>query len=412
MTTSETTELTTELTSEVADLTGAATAIRDAKALLESYPPATTEDRVLRGARFDAGLAYPHFDVGYGGRGLDPGLHNVIEQIFLQAGCVDWRNRNIIGLGMAAPTIHAHGTKAQRELLRPAFTGEEIWCQLFSEPGAGSDLAGLATSARPDGGSWVVNGQKVWTTLGHVARRGLLVARTDPGVVKHAGLTFFLLDMKSPGVDVRPLRQATGEAEFNEVYFTDVVVADSDRIGDVGAGWAVARTTLMNERTALGGTGAPRGAGAIGQAVTLFRKAAAAGRAGAVQRDRLMQLWVRAEVARLTSLRASQSQGDGGPGPEGSVAKLNMAEGNRAVQEFCVDLQGPAGQLISGYEMTRPEAASLSGLDPAKSYLRSLANSIEGGTSEIMRNVLAERMLGLPAEARADRGPWSEIPRS
>ena len=293
------------------------------------------------------------------------------------------------------------------------FTGEEVWCQLFSEPGAGSDLAGLATSARPDGGSWVVNGQKVWTTLGHIARRGLLVARTDPGVVKHAGLTFFLLDMTSPGVQVRPLRQLTGEAEFNEVYLTDVVVPDTDRIGDVGAGWAVARTTLMNERTALGGTGAPRGSGAIGVALALYRKAAAAGRVGAVERDRLMQLWVRAEVARLTSLRASLSQGAGGPGPEGSVAKLNMAEGNKAVQEFCVDLAGPGGQLIGGYTMIRPETAALSpAVDPAKSFLRSLANSIEGGTSEIMRNVLAERMLGLPAEARADRGPWSEIPRS
>jgi alkylation response protein AidB-like acyl-CoA dehydrogenase len=401
------------MTTELTELTAAETALRDAQELLERYPPATTDDRVLRGARFDAGLAYPHFDLGYGGRGLDPGLYNVIEQLFLQAGAADWRNRNIIGLGMAAPTIHEHGSEAQRALLRPLFTGEEVWCQLFSEPGAGSDLAGLATSARPDGGSWVVNGQKVWTTLGHVARRGLLIARTDPGVVKHAGLTFFLLDMTSPGVEVRPLRQLTGEAEFNEVYFTDVVVPDTDRIGDVGAGWAVARTTLMNERTALGGTGAPRGSGAIADAVALYREAVAIGRAGAVERDRLMQLWIRAEVARLTSLRASQSQGDGGPGPEGSVAKLNMAEGNRAVQEFCVDMRGPEGQLIGGYEMVRPETAALSaGVDPAKSYLRSLANSIEGGTSEIMRNVLAERMLGLPAEARADRGPWSEIPRS
>jgi alkylation response protein AidB-like acyl-CoA dehydrogenase len=406
--------MTTELTAGLAEQTAAETAIRDAQDLIERFPPAQTDDRVLRGARFDAGLAFPHFDLGYGGRGLEPGLHNVIEQLFLRAGCVDWRNRNIIGLGMAAPTIHEHGTKAQRdELLRPLFTGEEVWCQLFSEPGAGSDLAGLATSARADGGSWVVNGQKVWTTLGHVARRGLLIARTDPGVVKHAGLTFFLLDMRSPGVEVRPLRQLTGEAEFNEVYLTDVVVPDTDRIGDVGAGWAVARTTLMNERTALGGSGAPRGAGAIGEAVTLYRAAAAAGRAGPVQRDRLMQLWVRAEVARLTSLRASTAQGEGGPGPEGSVAKLHMAEGNKAVQEFCVDLQGPAGQLISTYELTRPESAALlAGVDPAKSYLRSMANSIEGGTSEIMRNVLAERMLGLPAEARADRGPWSEIPRS
>ena len=178
----------------------AAAALRDAQALLETHPPDRTDDRVLRSARFDAGLAFPHFSEGCGGRGLEPAMSNEIEQLFLRAGAADWRSRNIIGLGMAAPTIHEHGTPAQRErLLRPLFTGEEVWCQLFSEPGAGSDLAGLATSARSDAGSWVVNGQKVWTTLGHIARRGLLVARTDPGIAKHAGLTFFLLDMQSPG---------------------------------------------------------------------------------------------------------------------------------------------------------------------------------------------------------------------
>ncbi len=394
-------------------LTPAEQAVEDAHALLARHPVADTDDRTLRGLRFDAGLAFPHFSEGLGGRGLEPAISNVIEQIFLSAGCIDWRNRNIIGLGMAAPTIFEHGTPAQHALLRPLFTGEEVWCQLFSEPGAGSDLAGLATSARPDGDAWLVNGQKVWTTLAHVASRALLIARTDPGVAKHAGLTFFLLDMKSPGVDVRPLRQLTGDAEFNEVYLTDVVVPDTDRIGAVGAGWSVARTTLMNERVSLGGSGGPRGSGPIGQAIELYREAVSQGRAGAPERDRLMQLWVGAEVNRLTNLRAASARSDSGPGPEGSVAKLQMAEGNKALASFCVDLQGMPGQLVSSYDLHRPDSAAVgTGVEPAKAYLRSLANSIEGGTSEILRNVLAERTLGLPSEPRADRGPWSQIPRS
>ncbi len=401
-------------TSDPATGSAAEQAIADAKALLAHYPPQETDDRVLRGARFDAGLAFPHFAEGFGGRGLDPAVGDVVEQLFLRAGCVDWRNRNIIGLGMAAPTIYVHGTPAQREtLLRPLFTGEEVWCQLFSEPGSGSDLAGLATSARREADSWLVNGQKVWNTLAHVARRALLVARTDPESPKHAGITFFLLDMKTPGVEVRPLRQLTGEAEFNEVYLTDVVVPDSDRIGDPGAGWSVARTTLMNERVSIGSSGGPRGSGPIAQAVKLYRAAAQSGRAGAAERDRLMSLWVRAEVARLTNLRAAASRSSSGPGPEGSVAKLEMAEGHKAVNDFCVDMLGMSGTLIKGYDMARPESAAISGgVDPVKAYLRSLANSIEGGTSEILRNVLAERMLGMPSEPRADRGPWSKIPRS
>ena len=189
---------------------------------------------------------------------------------------------------------------------------------------------------------------------------------------------------------------------------------DTDRIGDVGGGWTVARTTLMNERVTLGGSGAPRGGGPIGRAIDAYRRAAVAGQAGGAQRDRLMQLWVRAEVARLTNLRAAAARRSGGsPGPEGSVGKLHMAEGNKAIQDFCLDLAGMNGQLVSSYELRRPDSAAFgTGDEPSKAYLRSLANSIEGGTSEIMRNVLAERMLGLPAEARADRGPWSQIPRS
>lgn len=369
-------------------------------------------DRTLREARFDAGLAMVHFAPGYGGRGLDASLSAVVERRFAEAGCPDHSARNVIGLGMAMPTVHAHGTEAQRRrYLRSCFSGEDIWCQLFSEPGAGSDLAALATRAVRDGDEFVVNGQKVWTSLGHVARFGLLLARTDPDVPKHRGLTYFVLDMHSPGVKVRPLRQLTGEAEFNEVFLTDVRVPASDVLGEVGQGWQVAMTTLANERISIGARPTLRGEGPIGRAVETYREALAAGRADAVTAERLMLLWTRAEAARLTNERAAHAGRE--PGPEGSIAKLQMAELNKAIYEFCVDLSGPAGLLIDGYTETAPEfSAAYGGADIRKSYLRSLANSIEGGTSEVMRNILGERVLGLPGEPRVDRDiPWREVRR-
>ena len=384
-------------------------------ALLAELPPASTPDRRLRGERFDRGLAFVQLPFGDGGRGLDASWQATVETMFLAAGCAEWRDRNVIGLGMAAPTISAHGTPEQRSRwLRPLFTGEDIWCQLFSEPGAGSDLASLATTARREGDSWVVNGQKVWTTLGHIARWGLLLARTDTGAPKHRGLTFFCLDMQSPGVEVRPLRQLTGEAEFNEVYLTDVVVPEAHRLGDVGDGWRVATTTLMNERVSLGASVTERGAGPIGQAVELFRQVAAEGRATQVDRDRLLSLWAQAEAARLTNLRAVTARRGSSPGPEGSVAKLQMAELNKAIYEFCVDLMGLSGALVSSYAETRPDSAAVhGGTELPKAYLRSRANSIEGGTSEVLRNMLSERVLGLPGEPRVDKDrPWSEVPRS
>ncbi|MDT7582944.1 MAG: hypothetical protein QOE32_494, partial [Pseudonocardiales bacterium] len=317
------------------------------KDFLTEHPPETTDDRELRAARFDAGLAYVHFDKGFGGLGLDSSLHPMVEQLFLDAGCEDWLPRNVIGLGMAAQTVHTHGTDEQRaQYLKPLFTGEEIWCQLFSEPGAGSDLAALGARAIPDGDGYVVNGQKIWTSFAHVARRGLLVARTDPDLPKHRGLSYFVLDMTTPGVEVRPLRQLTGQAEFNEVYLTDAVVPAADRLGAVGEGWRVAMTTLMNERVAIGRRGSRRGAGAIGAAVAEFREAAAAGRADASARDRLVRLWTRAEAARLTNVRAAAQRGAKVPGPEGSIAKLQMAELNKAIFELCVDLRGNEGMQI------------------------------------------------------------------
>ena len=227
---------------------------------LAAHDPATTDRLEFLRGRYDAGLAWVSFPEGHGGLGLPPTLQPEVDRLFAEAGAPDNNPQaNVIGLGMAAPTILAFGTEAQRQrFLKPLWTGEEVWCQLFSEPGAGSDLAGVATRAVRKGDTWVVNGQKVWTSSAHSARFGILVARTDPDVPKHAGLTYFLCDMTDPGVDVRPLRQITGEAEFNEVFLTDVRIPDSQRLGAEGEGWKVATATLNNERVAIGGKAAPR----------------------------------------------------------------------------------------------------------------------------------------------------------
>jgi 3-oxochol-4-en-24-oyl-CoA dehydrogenase len=388
----------------------------DARAFLAAHPVSSTLDRELRAARFDAGLAFVHFDPGAGGRGGEVSEQAEVEEVFAAAGAADWTARNVIGLGMAAPTIHAHGTEEQRRrYLRPLFTGDEVWCQLFSEPGAGSDLASLATRAARVPGGWQVSGQKVWTTLGHVARWGLLLARTDPDQPKHRGLTYFLLDMNSSGVDVRPLRQLTGEAEFNEVFLDEVFVPDDAVLGAVGGGWLVAMTTLMNERVSLGGRPLARGAGPSAGLVETYRSSRAADRAGDAELDRVMRIWLRAEAARLTNVRAAERLQRGTPGPEGSIAKLQMAEGNKIAYDLCVELLGAEALSYRGYAETRPEAAAVHGGsgDVRYDYLRSLANSIEGGTSEVLRTVLGERVLGLPPEPRGDKDiPWSQLRRS
>src|SRR5215210_1090367 len=215
--------------------------------LLEQFPPRETEGRTFLGEQFDRGLAWVHFPVGHGGLELSPKLQNTINERVVAAGGPHAAYRNPIGYGMCGPTVVVWGSEEQKHCyLRPLFTGEEIWCQLFSEPGAGSDFAGLAARGVRDGDEWVVNGQKVWTTLAHLSRFGLLVVRTAPDAVKHAGLTAFVVDMHAPGVEVRPLRQMTGEAEFNEVYFTDTRIPDAEMLGKPGDGWRVSLTTLMN----------------------------------------------------------------------------------------------------------------------------------------------------------------------
>jgi alkylation response protein AidB-like acyl-CoA dehydrogenase len=377
--------------------------------LLTETPPATTPEQDFLGHQYDLGLAWIQFPEGYGGLGLSPKLNRMVASAVARAGGPIGGMKNPIGYGMCGPAIVEHGTDEQRALLRPMFTNEHIWCQLFSEPGAGSDVASLSTRAVRDGDEWVINGQKVWTTLAHISRYGLLIARTDPEVPKHRGITAFIVDMHAEGVETKPLRQITGEAEFNEVFFTDVRIPDSMRLDDVGRGWAVSITTLMNERVSIGGGTPPRNSGPIGQLLELWHKQA---EHDPVERDELTSLWIRAEVNRLTNMRAAANRRAGTPGPEGSVSKLAMAELNKDIYSFALNLMGAEGMLFSSYEMHQPKVA-LFGDDLAKNFLRARANSIEGGTSEVMKNIVGERVLGLPGDVRVDKDlPWSQVPRS
>ena len=382
------------------------------RAFLAAHDPATTGRLDFVRARFDAGLAWVHYPAGLGGQGLPRTLQKVVDAEFTTANAPTNRpERNGIGLGMAAPTILAYGSDEQKaRWLRPLWTGEEVWCQLFSEPGAGSDLANLATRAVRDGDRWIVNGQKVWTSSAHIAARALLVTRTDPDVPKHKGLTYFSVDMRAPGVEVRPLRQATGEAEFNEVFLTDVVIPDADRIGDVGQGWAVSTATLMNERVALGAFVFPREGGMIGFSARTWREHPELRTAGL--HDQLLRLWAAAEVSRLAGERLRQQLAAGQPGPEGSGAKLVAAKLNQEIAGFELELLGARGLVYSDWTMRRPEGADFYGRDAGYRFLRSKGNSIEGGTSEILRNIVAERVLGLPPEIRLDKDkPWKDLPR-
>ena len=381
---------------------------------LAGHDPSSMPRLEFLRARFDAGLAWVHYPAGLGGQGLPRSLQAAVDAEFAVAGAPDNNPARIgIGLGMAAPTILAFGTEEQKQRwLRPLWTGEEVWCQLFSEPGAGSDLAGLATRAvrAADGENWQVSGQKVWTSIAHAARWGLLLARTDPDVPKHAGLTYFVLDMDQPGVEVRPLRQLTGEAEFNEVFLTDAGVADTDRIGGIGEGWRVAQATLMNERVAIGGGAQPREGGMAGLAARAWREHPEARTPGL--HDRLIRLWADAEVARLAGARLRQQLAAGQPGPEGSAAKIVFARLNQDLSALELELAGADGLRYDNWELRRPETLSFFGRGPGYRYLRSRGNSIEGGTSEILRNIIAERVLGLPAEPRTDtRVPWKDLPR-
>ncbi|HEX2743575.1 MAG TPA: acyl-CoA dehydrogenase family protein [Streptosporangiaceae bacterium] len=383
------------------------------RAFLASHDPAQLGKQDFLNARFDAGLAWVHYPEGLGGLGVSRTLQGVVDAEFAAAGApANDPERNGIGLGMAAPTILAYGRdEQQKRWLRKLWTAEEIWCQLFSEPGAGSDLAALATRAVRDDQGWIVSGQKVWTSQAHQARRGLLLTRTNPDVPKHQGLTYFSVDMTAPGVDVRPLRQLTGEAEFNEVFLTDVRIPDADRIGQVGEGWKVANATLMSERVSIGASRAvPRDSGMISPTVRTWRSRPELRTPGL--HDRLLRLWTEAEVARLASERLRQQLAAGKPGPEGSASKLVFARLNQEISGFEVELAGSDGLRYDDWTMRRPEHANFFGRGPGYRYLRARGNSIEGGTSEILRNIIAERVLGLPSEPRVDKDvPWKDLPK-
>jgi alkylation response protein AidB-like acyl-CoA dehydrogenase len=302
---------------------------------------------------------------------------------------------NILGVGMAGPTINAYGTDEQKKRYPPKILScEEIWCQGYSEPNSGSDLASLQTRAVKDGEHWVINGQKVWTSLAHVADWMMLLARTDPDAPKHKGITYFLLDMHAPGVTVKPLRQLTGDAEFNEVFFDQVRVHESQVLGGVDNGWTVGMTTLMYERLALGFGLQVRLRITLDAVVDLARRMEKQGRPvtrDPVLRQKLAQLWIDTEALKYTGARAVTRLLRGEmPGPEASSGKMVWVETHQRLQELAMEIEGPYGQLTKGSDR------AIDGGMWQYSFLRSRANSIEGGTTEIQKNIIAERVLGLP----------------
>ncbi len=325
-----------------------------------------------------AGLTWPK---EYGGAGAPYSYQAIFLEELARAEAP--QHIGVIGLGMAGPTIMAHGTERQKDRhLSKILSAEEIWCQGFSEPGAGSDLAGVRTRADARDGHFVVNGQKVWSSFAHIADWCLLVTRSDPDSTRHDGLTYLLVDMRASGVDVRPLRQITGEAEFNEIFFTDVEVPAENVLGEVGQGWQVAMTTLLHERGTLGFALG----GVLDVAVRKLVALAKERGADPVARDRIAREWIELQGLRYTNYRAlSTLMRTGIPGPEGSVAKLVWSEANQRLTKLALELQGVEGQLMEeggGYWQFQ--------------QLRSRGNTIEAGTSEILRNIIAERVLKLP----------------
>ncbi len=367
----------------------------------------------------ESGYATPTWPAEYGaGLSLTPGQAKHVNDVLSRYKVP--RPYNIIGIGMGGPTLITWGTEEQKErLLRPCATNEEIWCQLFSEPGAGSDVAGLSTRAVRDGDEWVVNGQKVWTTLAHVSRWGMLVARTNPDVPKHRGLTYFIIDMHAPGVETRPLVQITGDAEFNEVFFSDARIPDSMRVGPEGDGWRVAITTLMNERIALSGAGSVGGDAVGGSPIDrlISRHQPVT---DPLLRQRLVQAWIEGRLIRINNQRAAAKRRSGSEaGPEGSITKLMQAEFNQRLQKLAIDLEGANGAAWDGPGLTLAGDFGWVRTDTddsrsvARGFLRAQANTIEGGTSNVMRNILGERVLGLPKEPDPSKDmPWKDVPRS
>ena len=340
-----------------------------------------------------AGIAWPE---EHGGRGGTPTQSRIFAR---EQGLFEFDTGAFaVGIGMVGPTLMAHGTPEQQErYLRPLLRGDEVWCQLFSEPGAGSDLAGLRTRADRDGDEWVVNGQKVWSSGAHHSDLGILLARTDPDAPKHRGITYFVVDMRTPGIEVRPLRQINGVAHFNEVFLTDVRIPHENVVGEVDGGWAVAHTTLANERNLIGG------GTAIGFR-DFLRLARDEGRAGdPIVRQRLAAAFMRFEVIKYLGLRAqAAARRHRAPGPESSVLKLAVSRHVALNGDLALALEGPAGTLLH-------DAAPYGGFWQQQ-FLGQWGVRIGGGTDQVQRNVIGERVLGLPAEPRPDKSmPFREL---
>lgn len=357
--------------------------------------------------KYDAGWACIRWAKEYGGRGASPMEQVIWNQEEAKFGDLPGGVFGI-GQGMAAPTLMSWATDEQKAYHLPKLaSGEHIWCQLFSEPAAGSDLAALRTKAERDGDDWVINGQKIWTSGAHYSDYGILVVRTDPTVPKHKGLSYFFLDMKSPGIETKPIKQLSGDANFNEVYFTDVRIPDSQRLGEVGQGWQVALTTLMNERASIGGGGTAVGFDSVfklAQKVTIDDKPAIENSA---VRAKLADWYCQEAGLRFTAYRSMTALSRGEtPGPENSIGKLVGAPKTQDMASFAIDLMEMSGAIWD------EDFAVESGLFQG-SYMGIPGLRIAGGTDEIMANIIAERVLGLPQEPRMDKGiPFNEVPTS
>lgn len=413
------------------------TAVAAVRAWVDTHVPAAWRDAARQGgaaalrtvrsrAEYDAwypvfgasGLVAPTWPVEYGGLDLTPTVARAVDA---ELAPFNLGRLNPLGLNLAAPALFAYGTEEQRlRYLPPIVRNEEVWCQLFSEPGAGSDLASLATVAVRDGDQWVVTGQKVWTTWAHLADFGVLLARTDPDAPKRKGITYFLLDLHQPGVEIRPLRHMGGESEFNEVFLEAARVPDAQRVGGVGEGWNVANATLSGERQMVSGAGSG-GVDRIGGAgarhlLDLARRARRSG--DPITRQALAQLTSEERIRSWTNLRVRANLKAGrAPGPESSIGKVHQGSLNQRVQERAVGLLGMAS--VAWEREPGPGDAGASddyGSSlpfEVRGMLRSRANTIEGGTTEINKNVLGERVLGLPREPDPWQGaPWRRVPRS
>ncbi len=362
------------------------------------------QSKLWQKRKYDAGWACIRWPKEFGGRGA-----SAIEQVILnqEEGRFDVPTGVFgIGQGMAAPTLMTWADDAAKERYLPKLaSGEEIWCQLFSEPAGGSDLAALRTKAEKDGDEWVINGQKIWTSGAHYSDYGILVVRTDPTVPKHKGLSYFYLDMKSPGIEIKPIKQISGDANFNEVYFTDVRIPDSQRLGEVGQGWQVSLTTLMNERASIGGGGTAVGFKSVfslAQKVDIDGEPAI--RNPAV-RAKLADWYCQEAGLKYTGYRSMSALSRGEiPGPENSIGKLVGAPKTQDMASFAIDLMEMSGAL---WDERFAEEAGLF----QSTYMGIPGLRIAGGTDEIMANIIAERVLGLPQEPRLDKGiPFSEVP--